>query len=408
MEEGHFTVAYSPVPDETSPRGIGGVVATVHEISGTVFGERRVAALRDLGSRAGEAKTAEQACAIAAETLGAYGKDLPFVLLYLIDAKGTSAKLAGAAGVAEGEDISPASVELGESRGVGWPLAEARRREAMTVVDGLAARFSKVPPGPWSDPPETAIVTPIPSSKAHEPAGLLVAGVSSRLRLDEHYRDFFELLRTQLATAIGNARAYEEEKKRSEALAEIDRAKTAFFSNVSHEFRTPLTLMLGPVEDLLARSHTDLSPAATGQLELVHRNGLRLLRLVNTLLDFSRIEAGRVRAAFQATDLASFTADLASVFRAAVERAGLRLLVDCPPLSEPVFVDRDMWEKIVLNLLSNAFKFTFEGDDPRDPALVGSARRTAGAGHRHGHPARGDAGAVRAVPPRPERAGPHS
>ena len=95
----------------------------------------------------------------------------------------------------------------------------------------------------------------------------------------------------------------------------------------------------------------------------MHRNGLRLLRLVNTLLDFSRIEAGRARANYEPTDLATFTAELASTFRSACERAGLRLIVDCPPLppGEPVYVDRDMWEKIVLNLLSNAFKFTLEG-----------------------------------------------
>jgi PAS domain S-box-containing protein len=368
LEEGHFTVAYSPVPDETAPRGIGGVVATVHEISATVIAERRVAALRDLGSRAGDAKTATQACAIGAHTLADYRKDLPFVLLYLIDADGATAHLAGATGVAPGEDISPLRVELVESRleasptEYPWPLAEAARHEGMIAVEKLGERFASLPRGPWSDPPHTAVVMQIPSNKAHEPAGLLVAGISPRVRLDEHHRDFLELLRTQLATALANARAYEEEKKRAEALAEIDRAKTAFFSNVSHEFRTPLTLMLGPVEDLLVRSHTDLAPAAASQLEVVHRNGLRLLRLVNTLLDFSRIEAGRARATYQPTDLAAFTSDLASVFRAAVERAGLRLVVDCPPLEEPVFVDRDMWEKIILNLLSNAFKFTFDGE----------------------------------------------
>jgi signal transduction histidine kinase len=205
-------------------------------------------------------------------------------------------------------------------------------------------------------------VIPIPSNRPLQPAGVLVAGVSARLKWDESYRGFLELVTAPIATAIANARAYEEEKRRAESLAELDRAKTAFFANVSHEFRTPLTLILGPVEDLLAHGRADLPAATASQLEVVHRNGLRLLRLVNTLLDFSRIEAGRVRAVYRPTDLAAFTADLASMFRAAVERAGLRLVVDCPKLSAPVFVDRDMWEKIVLNLLSNAFKFTFDGE----------------------------------------------
>ena len=237
------------------------------------------------------------------------------------------------------------------------------RSESVRVVKDLPDRFGdQVPPGPWTDRPHTAAVIPIRSNKAHFLAGFLVAGISARLQFDQPYQDFLELVSSQIATAIANAREYEEEKKRAEALAEIDRAKTAFFSNVSHEFRTPLTLMLGPVEDLLATSHTGLSPAAKGQLEVVDRNGLRLLRLVNTLLDFSRIEAGRVQAVFEPTDLAAFTTELASVFRAATERAGLRLSVNCPRLSEPVYVDRDMWEKVVLNLVSNAFKFTFEGE----------------------------------------------
>ncbi|HVB88256.1 MAG TPA: HAMP domain-containing sensor histidine kinase [Candidatus Dormibacteraeota bacterium] len=156
-------------------------------------------------------------------------------------------------------------------------------------------------------------------------------------------------------------RAAEPDKKRAEALAEIDRAKTLFFSNVSHEFRTPLTLMLGPVEELLKRKKS-LSAAEHEQLTLIHRNGLRLLKLVNTLLDFSRIEAGKVQSDFRPTDVARLTADRASLFRSATEQAGLRLVVDCPALPEPIFLDRDMWEKIALNLLSNAFKFTFHGE----------------------------------------------
>jgi signal transduction histidine kinase len=179
--------------------------------------------------------------------------------------------------------------------------------------------------------------------------------------LNETYRAFFDLLAAAITTQVANARAYEEERKRAEALAEIDRAKTAFFSNVSHEFRTPLTLMLGPLEDELAERASPLPPARRERLETAHRNSLRLLKLVNTLLDFSRIEAGRTQASYEPTDLAAYTAELASVFRSAVEKAGLTLIVDCPPLPEPVYVDREMWEKIVLNLLSNAFKHTFEG-----------------------------------------------
>ncbi len=190
--------------------------------------------------------------------------------------------------------------------------------------------------------------------------GFVFAGVSPRKRLDPSYASFFELVGGHISTAIANARAYEEEREKAEALAEIDRAKTVFFSNVSHEFRTPLALMLGPVEAMLERPPTSLE-SRREELELVHRNGLRLLKLVNTLLDFSRIEAGRYQAAYEPVDLASFTADIASAFRSAMEHAGLDFVVDCPPLPEPAYVDRDMWEKIVLNLVSNAFKFTLEG-----------------------------------------------
>ncbi|HUP90786.1 MAG TPA: ATP-binding protein [Solimonas sp.] len=147
-------------------------------------------------------------------------------------------------------------------------------------------------------------------------------------------------------------------REHNEALARLDQAKTIFFSNASHELRTPLTLMLGPMEDALASPQAALGGEA---LAMAHRNAVRLHKLVNSLLDFSRIEAGRMKAAFVPTDLARLTRDLAGVYRAAVERAGLSLTVECPPLPEPVFVDREMWETIVLNLLSNAFKFTFTG-----------------------------------------------
>ena len=382
LEEGHFTIGYSPVADRTARGGIGGVLATVQEITGKVVGERRVLALRDLAACGGRAMTADEACAIAARTLAAHNKDLPFVLLYLVDEDRKRARLAGAAGVKEGSAISPEIVELEEAnrsgekdsfsqfgphpnpppgyqgRGKNWPMREALRGEIPQVVEEIGERFA-MPPGSWAVRPDTAVVVPIPSNKPHEAAAIMVAGLNARLQYDAFYRDFVGLVTTQIATAISNARANEEERKRLEALAELDRAKTTFFSNVSHEFRTPLTLMLGPIEDALAEAN--VSEAQKERLEVAHRNSLRLLKLVNSMLDFARIEAGRVRASYEPMDLATFTTDIASTFRSAVERAGMTFTVGCAPMSQPAYLDRDMWEKIVLNLLSNAFKYTLQG-----------------------------------------------
>lgn len=154
----------------------------------------------------------------------------------------------------------------------------------------------------------------------------------------------------------------EEEEERVRTIATIDRAKSIFFANVSHEFRTPLTLMLAPLGDALSdRSVASLPPSQRQRIEVAHRNSLRLLRLVNTLLDFSQIETGREVVRHEPTDLATLTSDLADGFREAIVRAALYLDIDCPPLPDLVYVDRDIWEKVVLNLLSNAFKFTFVG-----------------------------------------------
>ncbi len=163
---------------------------------------------------------------------------------------------------------------------------------------------------------------------------------------------------------ITEKKAHEREIARQrEELAKVDELKTQFFANISHEFRTPLTLMLGPLEDALTDATVPLPPQNRDRLTMVRRNALRLEKLVNVLLDFSRVEAGRIQAIYQPTDLAAaVTQDLASNFRSACEKAGLKLTIDAPALPEPVFVDADMWEKIVLNLVSNAFKFTFAGE----------------------------------------------
>ena len=170
-----------------------------------------------------------------------------------------------------------------------------------------------------------------------------------------------EMEREVIARSGELAAAIQSLREANAKLGELDAAKTAFFSNVSHEFRTPLTLMLGPLEDALADTAEVLGPRQRTRFSLAYDNALRLLKLVNALLDFSRLEAGRLRATYAPLDIATLTGELAGMFQSAVEKAGIRLVVDCPPLSGPVWVDRDMWEKIVPNLVSNAFKFTVNG-----------------------------------------------
>lgn len=344
-EECYFSFSFSPVRNEAG--AVGGIFTAVTENTLRVIGERRLRALRELGARTVEARTPDDACALAAEILSGNSADVPFVRIYLLDADRGRARLAGAAGTEPDGNESPLGIELQDESACAWPIARVLRTGTSERMKGKLAH--------------PAFVSSIrPTGKL--PTGVLVAGISPRRAFDDSYQGFLELVAGQVATSIANASAYEEERRRAQALAELDRAKTAFFSNVSHEFRTPLTLMLGPLEEALRTDAGMTPPSIREQLEVAHRNGLRLLKLVNNLLDFSRIEAGRIDAAYQPLDLAAYTTELASVFRAAIEKAGLRFTVDCPALPEPIYVDREMWEKIVLNLISNAFKFTFDGE----------------------------------------------
>ncbi|WP_034214704.1 SpoIIE family protein phosphatase [Actinoplanes subtropicus] len=320
LEETYFDISYDPI--RRSDDVITGIFCIVSETTFRVIGDRRVRTLSALGSRLANADDEPAMVAEVAAVLGENRADLPYARLI----------------------FDPAA------------MPPAAREAAMTGRGGTIALREIV-----ADPPPTAaeeaLVLPVVAGASV--AGVLIAGVSRLLALDRSYRDFLQLVVAQLSRAVANVRAFELERARVVELATLDHTKTAFFSNVSHEFRTPLTLILGPLEDLLA--DPALPAAERERLRPMHRNGMRLLKLVNTVLDFSRLESGRMRADYRPTDLAEYTARLASTFRSAAERAGLELVVDTPPLPEPVHVDREMWEKIVLNLLSNAVKFTAAG-----------------------------------------------
>lgn len=354
-EETYYTFSYSPVPNDHG--GTGGIICANSDDTERVLAERQLNVLRDVAATASEARAWRDACERAMAALASDPRDIVFALLYMAEPGAATLQRAGAIGIDDAHPGAPAHIALDAQWP--WPVAEVLAQQQTVLLDDLASRFAvPLPGGAWGVPPSSAAVIEVAPSGSASHRGVLVVGLNPFRLFDARYRSFLSLAAGQIGAAMQSALAYEAERKRAEALAEIDRAKTAFFSNISHEFRTPLTLMLGPLEDLVRRAGPGEDRA---MLEMTHRNGLRLLKLVNALLDFSRIESGRVTMRRQPTNVAALTADLASLFRASVEAAGITLRVDCPPLARPVAVDRDMWETIVLNLVSNAFKFTFAG-----------------------------------------------
>ncbi|MEI9940093.1 MAG: ATP-binding protein [Pseudomonadota bacterium] len=352
-EETYHTFSYSPAPGDSSGE-IGGLFCVVIEETERVIGDRRLTLLRDFAASLAQSKSAEGVFHALEQCLHKEPRDLPFSLCYLFSEDGKSVRRASLTGFADSQPEA-APYDLLDRPGL-WPFQALYDQAPQVVVDLDPAR--DWPKGFWDRAPIRAIALPIAQPGEGRPAGVFIAGLNPHRPFEDSLQSFVDLFVGQLTAGLANAGAYEAAQKRAEALAQIDRAKTAFFSNVSHEFRTPLTLMLGPTEDALAAPERALTGA---NLETVHRNELRLLKLVNGLLDFARIEAGRARASYQPTDLRALTVDLASTFRSAIERAGLTFEVACEALPESIYIDHDMWEKIVLNLLSNALKFTFSG-----------------------------------------------
>jgi signal transduction histidine kinase len=356
VQDGYYTFSYLPIWNEAAE--VGGIFVAVIETTSHVIGARRLALIRELSIRSALCQSVAGVLSATEEALAQAPSEAPFALLY--ELRGERAHLVVSAGIERGLGASPVTLEVTlEMRADGaWPLAEVARSRGEVLVDGLAARFGALPGGPSGEPATRALLLPLADEGEGGVTFVLVVGLNPRIPLDDEARSFLQLLARQLASSIAGTRALEEKTQRAAQLAELDHQKTQFFSNVSHELRTPLTLILGPVEDALGSPDRTLSGV---HLDLVHGNAQRLLKLVNTLLEFSRVEAGRSRAVFEPTDLAAQTAALANAFESVIAKAGLAFVVDCPPLPEPIWVDRSLWEKVVLNLVSNAFKFTLSG-----------------------------------------------
>lgn len=355
-EECYFDFTFTPVYGEAGK--VEGVFNAVIETTYRLIGERRTAFLKNFALQIAGAKTKASLFEQAIALLNTAAADVPFAGIYSATSEGV--KLTASTLPLEGK---------AQSQNKPWPFEDVLQSGKTVLVEDLESYLPDVPVVFWPEKPQEACILPLTESNGAN-AGFLVCGLSARRRFDEEYNSFLVAVSNAIGSAYNTIASLEEERKRTEALAEINRAKTIFFSNISHEFRTPLTLMLGPIEDALNDPNT--IPDNQIRMEVAHRSGLRLQKLVNTLLAFSRIEAGRLDGRFEKVDICAFTKDLASTFRSAVEKAGMQLHIDCGEVKDEVYVDVDMWEKIVLNLVSNAFKYSNEGSINVEVKQVGN------------------------------------
>ncbi len=348
--ERYFTFTYSPIIGAGG--AIEGVFCAVAETTEQVMSERRLRTLSTLAAALMDAQSVETAMDTAIDVCAHHPADLPFAAVYASDEADSRMRLRGATPGATG--VMPQLLASFTDRG----SVEA---DGLRLVPNLPALLPSLATGLGEDCPEQALVITLSGTADAVTGGsstaALVLGLSRYRPLDDQYRGFCRLVADQVSATMANATAYQDERRRAESLAQLDHAKTTFLANVSHEFRTPLTLMLGPLDDALASLSGD--DALADRLRIVQRNGRRLLRLVNALLDFSRVEAGQSQPQLAVIDLGPLIAGIASSFAEVCRIAGIELVLECRAAWAEA--DAAMWETIVLNLVSNAFKYTLTG-----------------------------------------------
>ncbi|MCE7064596.1 ATP-binding protein [Dyadobacter sp. CY326] len=356
-EETYYTFSYTPVLGADGlPEGI---ICYNTADTERIINERSLKTMQQLDTLA-QKKTEQEVYAQAVKALSMNTRDFPFVILYKIKHEGSIAEIVGAAGFEPGQQPLGQIIDLQSATANAVSISRAVNENGV-IESSSSERWQVLPRGAWDVSPRLFLDVPIKSANKQFPLAILTVGLNPYRKFDDAYRNFVHLIADQISLGVNNTLAYEEERRRSNALEELDKAKTLFFTNISHEFRTPLMLILGPLEELLNQPFLKLGSAEKQRIEVTHRNALRLLKLVNTLLDFSRIESGRHLANFVLTDVANYTRNLAANFRSVIEKADLELKIIANDDIPQVYLDRQMWEKIVFNLLSNAFKYTLKG-----------------------------------------------
>lgn len=375
LEETYWTFSYSPI--RRFDCDVLGVFVATSDVTDNVLGRRRMNAVQQLGSiSATRRQHPAVTCRTATSTLSKIGDDFPLVMTYLdpISTFDTSRehRLGGSENVvalvdgrvvelvAVGGGMAPDDAHgwLADGPGV-KAVAEVAHTGDMEHLKGLSGDGNGRGPVVDDVPLDDVVVLPLRIAGREEPVGVLVVGVSPFHVVDDQYLEFLDVVAGRVSTTLTDVLAFEYERQRSTALADVDAAKTHFLENISHEFRTPLTLLLAPLKDLLESS---AEPSEREIVETAYRNAARLKELVDSLLDVAGASTGAIVVDREATDIVELTRGCIAQFDNIVTTSDLSLNVDLDPVeSRQVMIDREKWTRIVTNLVSNAVKYTHSG-----------------------------------------------
>ncbi|RIB30113.1 hypothetical protein C2G38_2238477 [Gigaspora rosea] len=383
IEEVYFNYTFSPIfkLDGT----FWGAINITSEVTQKVLNVRRLKTLESLGRQTADAKSLESVCHTITKILKDDNKDIPYALIYLVesnngsktDHKSLIARLISTTFDEEGRlerkfpDYLPEtqeSIELTtntdqnhDSTSINSPLKCNYWPIRLVMKEGKHVQV-------LLEDGSQAILLPTKLSFCKEQglSAILIFGLNPHRRLDDQYMDFLQSAVNCANTALMYGRSIEEEKKYSNVLADLNHQKDAFFQNISHELKTPLTLIFSPLDELINACPQDAQMKS--YLQIIRRNTCRLLKLINNFLQFSNVESGRLEAHFCETNISKFTQELVMNFESMAKTLGLEYIVDIPNpdkfngiVNEKVYLDHDMYETIIFNLCSNALKNTWKG-----------------------------------------------
>ncbi|WP_420752072.1 response regulator [Rhodococcus sp. O3] len=363
VEESYWTFSYSPIFDDTG--AVAGVFVATADTTAAVLGDRRREAISRLGTVAttDAGHSVADICGKALAALAPSGADVPVAAVYLRPEDPEPAaphawrRVADLGTIGDGADrlLGPDAQRV---------LDEVAVNREPVVVTGVADRSpGGVDPTRLlgAQPLDSVVLLPLTVPGRATAIGVLAVGLNPNLAYDDNYAALVALIAARISGLLRDSIAFDAERRRVDALAEVDKAKTRFLETVSHEFRTPLVLLLGPLQNLLDDA-TALTPEQQRSLEIAQRAVGRLQRLVDVLLEATRAERYQVRPRLQPTDAAALTAACAELYQPIAHTAGLTLVTrNDDAAAEPIDLDPEIWSHIVFNLLSNAVKYTLEG-----------------------------------------------